>query len=280
MTSFMNAEHNSLTKLAAPSVPPPTQGVDPLATQSAGEDEIVDSVWVAASLKADGYEVIVDGGEPLSSSCDTGKESCADGSLSSLLGSSSETCLAGGSRTSSGTTCTDNGLPTTILADDTPTEMDFAVSQGNDDDASHPEGSWTTVIANRKPASTARPRTELIAVGIQLPPGTLTPELPLYDLLASIIAAANLSLKTSAEVTLQAKPAQSLAFLKTNSPLTAHLLLSLTHLELNGAIRSTGGHVEHHVWYNHRDDLQKDIASFGLPHTHSAAAAAELSING
>ncbi|KAL1424105.1 hypothetical protein MTO96_003604 [Rhipicephalus appendiculatus] len=68
-------------------------GVDPLATQSAGEDEIVDSVWVAASLKADGYEVIAD----------------ADGSLSSLLGSSSETCLAGGSRTSSGTTSTDNG---------------------------------------------------------------------------------------------------------------------------------------------------------------------------
>ncbi|KAL1482401.1 hypothetical protein MTO96_033819 [Rhipicephalus appendiculatus] len=85
-------------------------GVDPLATQSAGEDEIVaDIVWVAASLKAHGYEVIVD----------------ADGSLSSLLGSSSETCLAGeplestpassepchagGSRTSSGTTCTDNG---------------------------------------------------------------------------------------------------------------------------------------------------------------------------
>ncbi|KAL1481847.1 hypothetical protein MTO96_034151 [Rhipicephalus appendiculatus] len=52
-------------------------GVDPLATQSAGEDEIVvDSVWVAASLKADGYEVIVD---------------------------------AGGSLTSSGTTSTDNG---------------------------------------------------------------------------------------------------------------------------------------------------------------------------
>ncbi|KAL1426729.1 hypothetical protein MTO96_018044 [Rhipicephalus appendiculatus] len=100
--------------------------VDPLATQSAGEDEIVvDSVWVAASLKAHGYEAIVDGGESLSSSCDTGQESyAADGSLSSLLGSSSETCLAGeprkstpassepchasGSRASSGTTCTDN----------------------------------------------------------------------------------------------------------------------------------------------------------------------------
>ncbi|KAL1425349.1 hypothetical protein MTO96_019236 [Rhipicephalus appendiculatus] len=51
------------------------------------------------------------------------------------------------------------GLPTTIMADDTPTEMDFTESQGNDDAASHPEGSWTTVSANRKPASTARPRT-------------------------------------------------------------------------------------------------------------------------
>ncbi|KAL1481087.1 hypothetical protein MTO96_050481 [Rhipicephalus appendiculatus] len=134
----------------------------------------------------------------------------------------------------SGVPLVPTGLPTTILADDTPTEMDFAASQGNDDDASHPEGSWTTVSANRKPASTARPRTELITVGIQLPPGTLTPKLPLYDLLASIIATANLSPKTSAEVTLQAKPAQSLVFLKTHSPLTAHLLLSLTNLELNG----------------------------------------------
>ncbi|KAL1471652.1 hypothetical protein MTO96_039811 [Rhipicephalus appendiculatus] len=136
----------------------------------------------------------------------------------------------------SGVPLVPTGLPTTILADDTPTEMDFAASQGNDDDASHPEGSWTTVSANRKPASTARPRTELITVGIQLPPGTLTPKLPLYDLLASIIAAANLSPKTSAEVTLQAKPAQSLVFLKTHSPLTAHLLLSLTNLELNDDI--------------------------------------------
>ncbi|KAL1474582.1 hypothetical protein MTO96_020569 [Rhipicephalus appendiculatus] len=134
----------------------------------------------------------------------------------------------------SGVPLVPTGLPTIIWADDTPTEMDFAASQGNDDDASHPEGSWTTVSANRKPASTARPRTELITVGIQLPPGTLTPKLPLYDLLASIIAAANLSPKTSAEVTLQAKPAQSLVFLKTHSPLTAHLLLSLTNLELNG----------------------------------------------
>ncbi|KAL1466823.1 hypothetical protein MTO96_042489 [Rhipicephalus appendiculatus] len=133
----------------------------------------------------------------------------------------------------SGVPLVPTGLPTTIMADDTPTEMDFAASQGNDDDASHPEGSWTTVSANRKPASTARPRTELITIGIQLPPRTLTPKLPLYDLLASIIAAANLSPKTSAEVTLQAKPAQSLVFLKTHSPLTAHLLLSLTNLELN-----------------------------------------------
>ncbi|XP_037517957.2 uncharacterized protein LOC119394718 [Rhipicephalus sanguineus] len=125
-------------------------------------------------------------------------------------------------------------LPSTIAADDSSTEMDFAASQGNEDNTSYPEGSWNTVRANRKPASTARPRTELITVGIQLPPGTLTPKLPLYDLLASIIAAANLSPKTSAEVTLQAKPAQSLVFLKTHSPLTAHLLLSLTNMELNG----------------------------------------------
>ncbi|KAL3189945.1 hypothetical protein MRX96_020282 [Rhipicephalus microplus] len=40
-----------------------------------------------------------------------------------------------------------------------------------------------------------------------------------------------------------------------------------------GAIRSTGGHVDHHVWYAHRDSLQEDIAPLGLPHTHSAAAA-------
>ncbi|KAL1468961.1 hypothetical protein MTO96_041138, partial [Rhipicephalus appendiculatus] len=66
--------------------------LDPLATQSAGEDEIVvDSVWVAASLKAHGYEVIVDAGEP--------RESTP---------ASFEPCHAGGSRTSSGTTCTDN----------------------------------------------------------------------------------------------------------------------------------------------------------------------------
>ncbi|KAL1471260.1 hypothetical protein MTO96_023771 [Rhipicephalus appendiculatus] len=80
------------------------------------------------------------------------------------------------------------------------------------------------------------PASKLITVGIQLPPGTLTPKLPLYDLLASIIAAANLSPKTSAEVTLQAKPAQRLVFQKTHSPLTAHLLLSLTNLELNGKL--------------------------------------------
>ncbi|KAL1466233.1 hypothetical protein MTO96_026805 [Rhipicephalus appendiculatus] len=50
----------------------------------------------------------------------------------------------------SGVPLVPTGLPTTILADDTPTEMDFAASQGNDDDASHPEGSWTTISANRK----------------------------------------------------------------------------------------------------------------------------------
>ncbi|XP_037502898.1 uncharacterized protein LOC119377560, partial [Rhipicephalus sanguineus] len=133
----------------------------------------------------------------------------------------------------SGVPLVPTGSPSTVAADDTSTEMDFTACQGNED-TSYPEGSWNTVRANRKPASTARPRTELITVGIQLPPGTLTPKLPLYDLLASIIAAANLSPKTSAEVTLQAKPAQSLVFLKTHSPLTAHILLSLTNMELNG----------------------------------------------
>ncbi|KAH8022043.1 hypothetical protein HPB51_021483 [Rhipicephalus microplus] len=107
-------------------------------------------------------------------------------------------------------------------------------SQVNEHNSPSPEGSWNTVSANRKPASTTRPRSKLITVEIQLPPGTLMPKLSLYNLLATIIAAANLSPKTSAEITLQTKPAQSIAFLKTHSPLTAHLLLSLTSLELNG----------------------------------------------
>ncbi|KAH8041432.1 hypothetical protein HPB51_015490 [Rhipicephalus microplus] len=125
-------------------------------------------------------------------------------------------------------------LPSITSADDLSTEMDFTASQVNEDNTPSPEGSWNTVSANRKPASTARPRSELITLGIQLSPGTFTPKLPLYDLLSTIIAAANLSPKTSAEVTLQAKPAQSLVFLKTHSLLTAHFLLSLTSLELNG----------------------------------------------
>ncbi|KAH8025885.1 hypothetical protein HPB51_013590 [Rhipicephalus microplus] len=124
-------------------------------------------------------------------------------------------------------------LPSITSADDLSTEKDFTASQVIEDNTPSPEGSWNTISANRKPASTARPRSELITVGIQLPPGTLTPELPLYDLLSTIIAGANLSSKASAEVTLQAKPAQSLVFLKTHSPLTAHLLLSLRSLELN-----------------------------------------------
>ncbi|KAH8027411.1 hypothetical protein HPB51_005249 [Rhipicephalus microplus] len=124
-------------------------------------------------------------------------------------------------------------LPSITSADDLSTEMDFTASQVNKYNTPSPEGSWNIVSANRKPASTARTRSELITVGIQLPPATLTPKLPLYDLLSTVIAAANLSPKTSAEVTLQAKPAQSLVFLKTHSPLTAHLLLSLTSLELN-----------------------------------------------
>ncbi|KAH8009288.1 hypothetical protein HPB51_014257 [Rhipicephalus microplus] len=120
-------------------------------------------------------------------------------------------------------------LPSITSAEDS-TEMDFAVSQVNEDNTPSPEGSWNTLSAKPKPASTARPSSELITVGIQLPPGTLTPKLPLNDLLFTIIAATNLSPKTSAEVTLQAKPAQSLVFLKTHSPLAAHLLLSLTSL--------------------------------------------------
>ncbi|KAH7973831.1 hypothetical protein HPB49_005342 [Dermacentor silvarum] len=124
--------------------------------------------------------------------------------------------------------------PTASQADDSSAEMDFTASPENNHNTPTPESAWSTVGTSRKPASTARPRTELISVGIQLPPGTLTPKLPLYDLLAAIISAAHLSSKTSAEITLQAKPAQSLVFLKTQSPLTAHLLLSLTHLQLNG----------------------------------------------
>ncbi|KAH7984842.1 hypothetical protein HPB51_026910 [Rhipicephalus microplus] len=127
-------------------------------------------------------------------------------------------------------------LPSITSAVDSSTEMDFTEPQVNEDNTSSTEGSWNTVSANRKPASTARPHSKLITVGIQLPPGTLTPKLPLYDLLSTIIATTNLSPKTSVEVTLQAKPAQSLVFLKTHLPLTAHLLLSLTSVERNGKL--------------------------------------------
>ncbi|KAL1481963.1 hypothetical protein MTO96_050367 [Rhipicephalus appendiculatus] len=41
-------------------------------------------------------------------------------------------------------------LPATIMADQTQTELDFTASQSIDDDATHPEGSWTMVSANRK----------------------------------------------------------------------------------------------------------------------------------
>ncbi|KAH7979939.1 hypothetical protein HPB49_012080 [Dermacentor silvarum] len=123
--------------------------------------------------------------------------------------------------------------PTASQADDSSVEMDFTASPENNHNTPTPESTWSTVGTSRKPASTAQLRTELISVGIQLPPGTLPPKLALYDLLAAIISAAHLSSKTSAEITLQAKPAQSLVFLKTHSPLTAHLLLSLTHLQLN-----------------------------------------------
>ncbi|KAH7937537.1 hypothetical protein HPB49_012880 [Dermacentor silvarum] len=124
--------------------------------------------------------------------------------------------------------------PTASRADDSSAEMDFTASPENNHNTPTPESARTTVGTSRKPSSTARPRTELISVGSQLPPDTLTPKLRLYDLLAAIISAAHLSSKTSAEITLQAKPAQSHVFLKTPSPHTAHLLLSLTHLQLNG----------------------------------------------
>ncbi|KAH8030751.1 hypothetical protein HPB51_011591 [Rhipicephalus microplus] len=61
-------------------------------------------------------------------------------------------------------------LPSITSADDLLTEMDFTASQVNEDNTPSPEGSWNTVSANREPASTARPRSELITVRIQLPP--------------------------------------------------------------------------------------------------------------
>ncbi|KAH8034585.1 hypothetical protein HPB51_025783 [Rhipicephalus microplus] len=151
-------------------------------------------------------------------------------------------------------------LPSITSADDSSTKMDFTASQVNENNTPSPEGSWNTVSANLKPTSTTHPRSEIITVGIQLPPGTLTPKVPLYDLLATIIAAADLSLRSGAEVTLQVKAAQSHVFVKSHSPLTAPHLLSLTSLELNvkqvniqpyapsppiscfGVIQNVGGH--------------------------------------
>ncbi|XP_077505296.1 uncharacterized protein LOC144115048 [Amblyomma americanum] len=115
--------------------------------------------------------------------------------------------------------------------------MDFMASPV--DDTPSPEIGWSTIGASRKPASATRPRSELITVGIQLPPGTLNPKLPLYDVLAAVTSTAQLSSKTCADITLQARPAQSLVFLKTHSPLTAHLLLSITHLHVEGLQQPT-----------------------------------------
>ncbi|KAH6936599.1 hypothetical protein HPB50_019784 [Hyalomma asiaticum] len=113
-------------------------------------------------------------------------------------------------------------------------QIDSTAPPGNMCNTLPPESSCSTIGADRKLASAERPRNELISVVIQLPPGTLTPKLPLYDLLAAIVSTARLYPKDSEEVTLQAKLAQSLVFLKTHSPLTANLLLSLTHLQLHG----------------------------------------------
>nr|XP_050031710.1 uncharacterized protein LOC126527906 [Dermacentor andersoni] len=95
-------------------------------------------------------------------------------------------------------------LTTVYPADDSSAEMDFTSSPDNDHNTPSLKSGWSTVSTSRKPASAARPRTELISVGIQLPPCTLIPKLPLYDLLAAIISAAHLSSKTSAQITLQA----------------------------------------------------------------------------
>ncbi|KAH8010108.1 hypothetical protein HPB51_024783 [Rhipicephalus microplus] len=109
------------------------------------------------------------------------------------------TCNAGGVSATPSSIATQTPEPEN--PDDLSTEIDFTASQVNEDNTAPPEGSWNAVSANRKPASTSHPRSELITVGIQLPPGTLTLKLPLYDLLATIIAAANLFPKTSAEGT-------------------------------------------------------------------------------
>ncbi|KAH9380850.1 hypothetical protein HPB48_017762 [Haemaphysalis longicornis] len=91
-------------------------------------------------------------------------------------------------------------------------EMDLTQPPGDDATTQSSENTWTTVGSARKPASTTRSRTELITVGIQLPPGTLTPKLPLYDLLTAIASSAQLSSQTSEEITLQAKPLRALCF--------------------------------------------------------------------
>ncbi|XP_065296040.1 uncharacterized protein [Dermacentor albipictus] len=101
-------------------------------------------------------------------------------------------------------------LITVYPADDSLAEMAFTMSPDNDHNTPSLQSGWSIVSTRCKLASAARPRTELISVGIQLPPGTLTPKLPLYYLLAAIISAAHLSSKNSGEITLQAKPAQSL----------------------------------------------------------------------
>ncbi|KAH8034030.1 hypothetical protein HPB51_019095 [Rhipicephalus microplus] len=48
-------------------------------------------------------------------------------------------------------------VPSITSADNLSTEMDFTASQVNEDMSPSPEGSWNTVSANQKPASTARP---------------------------------------------------------------------------------------------------------------------------
>ncbi|KAH9377859.1 hypothetical protein HPB48_014659 [Haemaphysalis longicornis] len=126
--------------------------------------------------------------------------------------------------------------PAVPPTEDASAEMDLTQPPGDDARTQFSENAWTTVGTARTPASTAPFRIELITVDIQLPPGTLTTKLPLYDLLTAIASAAQLCSKTSEEITLQAKPTQSLVFLKTYSPLpltssySLSLSLSLTSL--------------------------------------------------
>ncbi|KAH6936070.1 hypothetical protein HPB50_013059 [Hyalomma asiaticum] len=121
---------------------------------------------------------------------------------------------------------------TASLEGDSSEQVDSTASPGNICNTLPPESSCNTIGTDCKPASAVRPHNDLISLGIQLPPGTLPPKLPLYDLLAAIVSTARLSPKASHP---SGQSAHSLVFLKTHSPLTANLVLCLTHLQLHAA---------------------------------------------